>query len=170
MLQAWSKKHNSFLRPLKKKGFKEERVTIIGLDDISKSHDPGIQQAPCVIVGCHSNVGMNTTNSARIWKDMSIEETETTQLNRNNFSVDTHRSGVLSCRLLTTIDGTSSVRARHTRGRRRPLGPEGLATLALRKLNRQPAGVLALTCITFRLHHHHGVLPIAKPVGEHRQA
>src|SRR5437773_3141999 len=46
MLQALSEKHNSFLRPLKKKGFKEERVTIIGLYDIGKSHDPGIQQEP----------------------------------------------------------------------------------------------------------------------------
>jgi hypothetical protein len=46
MLQAWSEKHNSFLRPLKKKGFKEERVTTIGLYDIGKSHDPGIQQEP----------------------------------------------------------------------------------------------------------------------------
>ena len=39
-------KHNSFLKPLKKKGFKEERVTTIGLYDIGKSHDPGIQQEP----------------------------------------------------------------------------------------------------------------------------
>src|SRR6266567_556343 len=46
MLQALSEKHNSFLRPLKKKGFKEERVTTIGLYDIGKSHDPGIQQEP----------------------------------------------------------------------------------------------------------------------------
>jgi hypothetical protein len=46
MLQALSEKHNSFLKPLKKKGFKEERVTIIGLYDIGKSHDPGIQQEP----------------------------------------------------------------------------------------------------------------------------
>jgi hypothetical protein len=30
MLHAWFKKHSSFLRPLKKKGFKEERVTTIG--------------------------------------------------------------------------------------------------------------------------------------------
>jgi hypothetical protein len=50
MLQAWSEKHNSFLRPLKKKGFKEERVTTIGLYDIGKSHDPGIQQEPNQIV------------------------------------------------------------------------------------------------------------------------
>ena len=69
-----------------------------------------------------------------------------------------------------TNEGKSSVRARHTRGRRRPLGPEGLATLALRKLNRQPAGVLALNCTTCRLNHHHGVLTIAKPVCKHRQA
>jgi hypothetical protein len=34
------------LRPLKKKGFKEERVTTIGLYDLGKSHDPGIQQEP----------------------------------------------------------------------------------------------------------------------------
>jgi hypothetical protein len=73
----------------------------------------------CVIVGCHSHVGMDPTNSERVWKDMSIEGTETKQRNRNKFSVDTHRSGVLSCRPLTTIDGKSSVRARHTRGRRR---------------------------------------------------
>ena len=46
MLQALSEKHNSFLRPLKKKGFQEERVTTIGLYDIGKSHDPGIQQEP----------------------------------------------------------------------------------------------------------------------------
>ena len=46
MLQALSEKHNSFLRPLKKKGFREERVTTIGLYDIGKSHDPGIQQEP----------------------------------------------------------------------------------------------------------------------------
>jgi hypothetical protein len=46
MLQAWSEKHNSFLRPLKQKGFKEERVTTIELYDIGKSHDPGIQQEP----------------------------------------------------------------------------------------------------------------------------
>jgi hypothetical protein len=50
MLQALSEKHNSFLRPLKKKGFKEERVTTIGLYDIGKSHDPGIQQEPPQIV------------------------------------------------------------------------------------------------------------------------
>ncbi len=48
MLQALSEKHNSFLRPLKKKGFKEERVTKIGLYDIGKSRDPGIQQEPQV--------------------------------------------------------------------------------------------------------------------------
>ena len=46
MLQAWFEKHNSFLRPLKKKGFKEKRVTTIGLYNIGKSHDPGIQQEP----------------------------------------------------------------------------------------------------------------------------
>ena len=39
MLQAWSKKPNSFVRPLQKKGFKEERVTTMGLDDLGKSHD-----------------------------------------------------------------------------------------------------------------------------------
>jgi hypothetical protein len=84
-------------------------------------------------------------------------------------SVDTHRFGVLSYRLLTTIAGKSSLGAQHTRGRRRPLGPEGLATLALRTLNRQPAGVLALHCTIFRLHHHHCVRTIAKPVGKKRQ-
>jgi hypothetical protein len=41
MLQALSEKHNSFFRSLKKKGFKEERVTTIGLYDIDKYHDPG---------------------------------------------------------------------------------------------------------------------------------
>ena len=46
MLQALSEKHNSFLRLLKKKGFKEERVTTIGLYDIDTSHDSGIQQEP----------------------------------------------------------------------------------------------------------------------------
>jgi hypothetical protein len=104
------------------------------------------------------------------WKDKSREETETKQLNRNHFSVDTHRSGVLSCRPFTIIEGKSSLRARHTRGRRRPLRPKGLATLALRTLNRQPAGVLAPHCTTCRLHHHHGVLTLAKPVCENRQA
>ena len=49
MLQALSEKHNSFLRLLKKKGFKEEKVTTIGLYDIGKSHDPGIQQEPRAI-------------------------------------------------------------------------------------------------------------------------
>jgi len=39
----------------------------------------------CVIVGCHSNFGMDTTNNEKGWKDMSIEGTETKQLNRNNF-------------------------------------------------------------------------------------
>src|SRR5262245_20389671 len=39
----------------------------------------------CVIVGCHSHVSMDTTNNERDWKDMSREETETKQLNRNNF-------------------------------------------------------------------------------------
>jgi hypothetical protein len=61
----------------------------------------------CVIVGCHSHVGMDTTNSARGWKAMSREKTATKQRNRNHFAVDTHRSGVLSCRLLTTIEGKS---------------------------------------------------------------
>jgi hypothetical protein len=60
-----------------------------------------------VVVGCHRHVGMDTTKSERVWKDMSIEGTETKQLNRNIFSVDTHRAGVLSCRLLTPIEGTS---------------------------------------------------------------
>src|SRR2546428_13222936 len=46
MLQALFEKHNSFLRPLKKKDFQEQRVTTIGLYDIGKSHDPGIQQEP----------------------------------------------------------------------------------------------------------------------------
>src|SRR5215510_13728435 len=123
----------------------------------------------CVIVGCHSHVGMDTTASERVWKDMSREGTETKQRNRNNFLVDMPRAGVLSCRLLTTIEGTSSVRAQHTRGRRRPLRPEGLATLALRQLNRQPVGVLALHWTTCRLHHH-DVLTIAKPVCKKRQA
>ncbi len=40
---------------------------------------------------------------------MSREETETKQRNRNKFSVDTHRAGVLSCRLLTTIEGKNSL-------------------------------------------------------------
>ena len=56
MLQALSEKHNSFLRPLKKKGFQEERVTTIGLYDIGKSHDPGIQQEPG-LVQCEAERG-----------------------------------------------------------------------------------------------------------------
>lgn len=50
MLQALSEKHNSFLRPLKKKDFQEKRVTTIELYDIGKSHDPGIQQEPSPFV------------------------------------------------------------------------------------------------------------------------
>jgi hypothetical protein len=46
MLQAVFEKPNSFLRPLKKKGFKEERVTTMGRYDLGTSHDPGIQQEP----------------------------------------------------------------------------------------------------------------------------
>jgi hypothetical protein len=46
MLQAVFEKPNSFLRPLKKKGFKEERVTTMGWYDLGTSHDPGIQQEP----------------------------------------------------------------------------------------------------------------------------
>jgi hypothetical protein len=34
---------------LKKKGFKEERITTMGVDDIGTSHDPGIQQEPPLI-------------------------------------------------------------------------------------------------------------------------
>jgi len=49
---------------------------------------------------------------------MSRQGTEPKQLTRNNFSVDTQRSGVLSCHLLTTLEGKSSVGARHARGRR----------------------------------------------------
>jgi hypothetical protein len=49
MLQTLSEKHNPFLRLLKKKGFKEERVTTIGLYDIGKSHAPEIQQEPSKI-------------------------------------------------------------------------------------------------------------------------
>jgi hypothetical protein len=123
----------------------------------------------CVIVSCHRNADIAITDSDRVWKDRLREGTETTQQNRNSFSVDTHRTGVLSCHPLTTIEGTLLVRARHTRGRRRPLRPEGLATLALRQLNRQPAGVLALNSTTCRLHHHHGVRPIATPVCKKRQ-
>ena len=77
--------------------------------------------------------------------------------------VDTHGAGVVSCRLLTTSDGTSRVRAQHTRGRRRPLRPKGLTTLALRPLHRQPTGVLALHGTTCRLYHP-GVRTRAKPV------
>ena len=62
-----------------------------------------------VIVGCHSHGDMDTTNNGRGWKDMSREGTETKQLNRTIFLVDTHRSGVLSCHLLTTIAGKSSL-------------------------------------------------------------
>jgi hypothetical protein len=63
MLQALFAKPNSLLKPLKKKGFKEARVTTIGLYDIGKSHDPGIQQEPCSVAshnGSVSNVEMGT--------------------------------------------------------------------------------------------------------------
>ncbi len=56
MLQAWSEEHNFFLKPLKKKGFKEERVTTIGLYDIGTSHDPGIQQEPRLFVGSSTKI------------------------------------------------------------------------------------------------------------------
>jgi hypothetical protein len=46
MLPAVFEKPNSFLRPWKKKGFKEERVTTMGWYDLGTSHDPGIQQEP----------------------------------------------------------------------------------------------------------------------------
>jgi hypothetical protein len=46
MLQVLFEKPHSFFRPLKKKGFKEERVATIGLYNIGKPHDPGIQQEP----------------------------------------------------------------------------------------------------------------------------
>ena len=125
----------------------------------------------CVLVSCHSHGDMDTIYHERVWKDRSREGRETTQQNRNHFSVDTPRSGVLSCRLPPQSKTRAACeRARHTRGRRRPLGPEGLATLALRQLNRQPAGVLALNYTTFRLHHHHGVRTSAKPVCKQRQA
>ena|SRR5438128_11907942 len=68
MPQAWSEKHNSFLRPLKKKGFKEERVTTIGLYDIGKSHDPGIQQEPRKMIfnaGLIPNIKENPRNRKR---------------------------------------------------------------------------------------------------------
>ena len=32
----------------------------------------------CAIVGCHSHVSMDMTESERVWKDISIEGTETT--------------------------------------------------------------------------------------------
>jgi hypothetical protein len=51
--QALSEKPNSFLRPLKKKGFKEVRVTTMGLYDIGKSHDRGIQQEPAAKLRAH---------------------------------------------------------------------------------------------------------------------
>src|SRR5262252_2759427 len=125
----------------------------------------------CVMGGCQSTGGLDTTTNEKGWKDLAREETETQQRNRNHFSVDTRRSGVLSYRLLTTMAGQSSVRAQHTRGRRRPLGPEGLATLALRPLNRQPAGVLALHWTTFCRNHHYGVRTLSeRPVCKKRQA
>ena len=68
MLQALFEKHNSFLRPLKKKGFKEERVTTIGLYDIGKSHDPGIQQEPRKMIfnaGLIPNIKENPRNRKR---------------------------------------------------------------------------------------------------------
>src|SRR2546429_9175445 len=51
MLQALFEKHNSFLRPWKKKGFKEERVTTVGWYDTGTSHDHGIQQEPFFYTG-----------------------------------------------------------------------------------------------------------------------
>ena len=44
--QALFKKHNSFFRPWKKKGFTEDRVTTMGWYDLGTSHDLGIQQEP----------------------------------------------------------------------------------------------------------------------------
>ena len=94
----------------------------------------------CVLVGCHSHVGMDTTHNGRGWKDMSIEGTETKQLNRTNFFWLTRTAPAY----YPATSSPQSKEAQHTRGRRRPLRPEGLATLALRQLNRQPASVLAL--------------------------
>jgi hypothetical protein len=58
-----SERHNPFLRPLKKKGFKEERVTTMGVYDIGTSHDPGIQQEPSVKVA--SDMGTVGTHPGR---------------------------------------------------------------------------------------------------------
>ena len=65
MLQAVFEKHNSFLRPLKKKGFKEERVTTIGWYDIGKSHDPGIQQEPIQKSGIRNSTTYRLPNSRK---------------------------------------------------------------------------------------------------------
>jgi len=69
MLPAGFEKPNSFLRPLKKNGFKEERVTTIGWYDIGKSHDPGIQQEPprnsSRLTGCKFSVAQMLRSSAQ---------------------------------------------------------------------------------------------------------
>src|SRR2546429_3224602 len=72
MLQAWSEKHNSFFRPLKKKGFKEERVTTIGLYNIGKPHDPGIQQEPRGFTCCIPKAQRST---AGVWAGRNIRNT-----------------------------------------------------------------------------------------------
>jgi len=74
MLQALSKTHNSFLRPLKKKGFKEERVSTIELYDIVKSHDPGIQQEPLVNAGCTLHIVHLLPTSGGLRQRVSIGE------------------------------------------------------------------------------------------------
>jgi hypothetical protein len=71
MLQALFEKHKSFLKLLKKKGFREERVTTIGWYDLGKSHDPGIQQEPAVFKRTllsilHSQSGKITSSDAKI--------------------------------------------------------------------------------------------------------
>jgi hypothetical protein len=98
MLPALFEKHNSFLRPLKKKGFKEERVTTIGWYDIGKSHDPGIQQEPAkkhvlfeqvrhgavrILLGSTQKMGTGTNVQKRLvalhhldapWKPAEVEQ------------------------------------------------------------------------------------------------
>src|SRR6266568_4798063 len=111
MLQALSEKHNSFLRPLKKKGFKEERVTTIGLYDIDKSHDPGIQQEPGpkrtarvvaawaeqkvirdIMVFLHSH-GVGTARAVRIYKTYGTDAIARVQENPYRLALDIHGIG-----------------------------------------------------------------------------
>jgi hypothetical protein len=56
-----SEKGNAFLRPLKNKGFEDERVTTMRLDDLGKSttlesnKSQSTLSPPCLVLGFHAH-------------------------------------------------------------------------------------------------------------------